>query len=150
MVAARTSHATCARNGIVRSPQLNFAGLVEAIRQVHKHCASQAGKAINVSLTLRNWVIGYYIFEYEQRGADRADYGERLLESLSDRLQDAGMSRVEPRELRRYRQFYLVYSRIWESLIPELRRLTSDVGLPVPEIRDFRDSRIRPCGNDPN
>ena len=61
MVAARTS------------------GLVEAIRQVHEHCASQAGKAINVSLTLRNWVIGYYILEYEQRGGDRADYGERLL-----------------------------------------------------------------------
>lgn len=116
--------------------QLNFAGLVEAIRQVHEHCASQAGKAINVSLTLRNWVIGYYILEYEQRGADRADYGERLLESLADRLQDAGMSRAEPRELRRYRQFYLVYSRIWESLTPELRRLSSDIGLPVPEIRD--------------
>jgi DUF1016 N-terminal domain len=29
------------------------------------------------------------------------------------------MSRVEPRELRRYRQFYLVYSRIWESPTPE-------------------------------
>ena len=46
------------------------------------------------------------------------------------------MSRAEPRELRRYRQFYLVYSRIWESLTPELRRLSSDIGLPVPEIRD--------------
>jgi hypothetical protein len=32
------------------------------------------------------------------------------------------MSRAEPRELRRYRQFYLVYSRIWESLTPELRQ----------------------------
>ncbi|HWM68399.1 MAG TPA: PDDEXK nuclease domain-containing protein [Steroidobacteraceae bacterium] len=119
-----------------KGEQLNFTGLVEAIRQVHEHCASQAGKAINVSLTLRNWVIGYYILEYEQRGADRADYGERLLESLSDRLQHVGMSRVEPRELRRYRQFYLAYSRIWESLTPELRRLSSDIGLPVPEIRD--------------
>ncbi|HWM66437.1 MAG TPA: PDDEXK nuclease domain-containing protein [Steroidobacteraceae bacterium] len=119
-----------------KGEQLNFTGLVEAIRQVHEHCVSQAGKAINVSLTLRNWVIGYYILEYEQRGADRADYGERLLESLSDRLQHVGMSRVEPRELRRYRQFYLSYSRIWESLTPELRRLSSDIGLPVPEIRD--------------
>ena len=67
---------------------------------------------------------------------DRADYGERLLESLSDPLQHVGMSRAEPRELRRYRQFYLAYSRIWESLTPELLRLSSDIGLPVPEIRD--------------
>jgi hypothetical protein len=44
---------------------------------------------------------------------------ESACSNLSDRLQDAGMSRVEPRELRRYRQFYLVYSRIWESLTPE-------------------------------
>jgi hypothetical protein len=88
-----------------KGEHLSFAGLVEAIRQVHEHCASQVGKAINVSLTLRNWVVGYYILEYEQRGADRADYGERLLESLSGRLQHVGMNRVEPRELRRYRQF---------------------------------------------
>ena len=59
-----------------------------------------------------------------------------MLESLSDRLRHVGMSRVEPRELRRYRQFYVVYSRFWESLTPELRRLSSDIGLPVPEIRD--------------
>jgi hypothetical protein len=72
--------------------QLNFAGLVDAIRKVHEHCTSQAGKAVNVSLTLRNWVIGYYILEYEQRGADRAFYGERMLENLSDRLQLLGMS----------------------------------------------------------
>lgn len=116
--------------------QLNFSSLVEAIRQVHEHCSAHSFKAINVSLTLRNWIIGYYILEYEQRGSDRAEYGERLLESLSGRLQHAGMSRAEPRELRRYRQFYLIYSRIWESLTPELRRLSSDIGLPVPEIRD--------------
>jgi hypothetical protein len=30
----------------------------------------------------------------------------------------------------------VVYSRIWDSLTPELRRLSSDIGLPVPEIRD--------------
>jgi len=117
--------------------RLNFSGLVEAIKQVHEHCASQAGKAINVSLTLRNWVIGCYILEYEQRGADRADYGERLLESLSDRLRHVGMSRVEPRELRRYRQFYVVYSRFWESLAG-----SRDSGLS--------ESRIRPGRGDPD
>ena len=46
-----------------KGDQLNFAGLVAAIRQVHEHCASQAGKAINVSLTLRNWVIGFFCID---------------------------------------------------------------------------------------
>ena len=127
--------------------KLNFAALVAAIQRVHQHCSFQAGKAINVSLTLRNWVIGYYIQEYEQRGADRADYGGHLLESLSDRLVDRGMSRVDPRELRRYRQFYLAYFRIWESLTPELRMLSSDIGLPVPPDSGVIESRFTLAGS---
>jgi hypothetical protein len=26
---------------------------------------------------LRNWIIGFYIVEYEQNGKDRAEYGEK-------------------------------------------------------------------------
>jgi len=43
----------------------DFDALVSAIRQVHEHLAAQAGKAVNISLTLRNWAIGCYIREYE-------------------------------------------------------------------------------------
>ncbi len=95
-----------------RRKTLDFGSLVAAIRQVHEHCAAQAGKAVNINLTLRNWAIGCYIREYEQNGADRAEYGEKLLDRLADRLRQEGMSRVESRELRRYRQFDLAYSRI--------------------------------------
>jgi type I restriction enzyme, R subunit len=49
---------------------------------------AQAGRAINVSLTLRNWLIGAYISEYELRGADRASYGENLLSELADYIDD--------------------------------------------------------------
>jgi hypothetical protein len=55
-------------------------------------------------------------------GTDRAQYGDRLIERLSDRLIQAGVSRAEARELRRYRQFYLTYPQIRESLSPELAR----------------------------
>jgi hypothetical protein len=51
-------------------------------------------------------MIGCYLIEYEQDGADRAKYGDRLLGRLSDRLSPKGVSRVEERELRRYCQFY--------------------------------------------
>ena len=40
--------------------------------------------AFSGSLTLRNCAIGCYIRDYEQNGADRAKYGERLLENLSE------------------------------------------------------------------
>lgn len=125
---------------------LDFGSLVAAIRQVHEHCAAQSGKAVNINLTLRNWAIGCYIREYEQNGADRAEYGENLLDRLADRLRQEGMSRVESRELRRYRQFYLVYSRIWQSLTPELKKLLPDVGLPVPEIRESATPELAVAG----
>ena len=93
----------------------NFEKLVGAIRQVHEEMTAQAGKAVNLTLTLRNWLIGFYITVYEQNGADRAEYGARLLENLSSRLADGGMDGVASRSLRQYRQFYLIYPEIWQA-----------------------------------
>ncbi|MCX5727388.1 MAG: DUF1016 N-terminal domain-containing protein, partial [Nitrospirae bacterium] len=101
----------------------DFGALVTAIRQVHERCLIHAGKAVNITVTLRNWTIGFYIREYEQRGSDRAAYGERLVPRLAERLRQACLERVDARELRRYRQLYLTYSGIREALTPELRRL---------------------------
>ena len=61
------------------SADLTFKRLIEAVRDVHEQLRAQADRAINVSLTLRNWLIGAYIAEYELRGTDRASYGENLL-----------------------------------------------------------------------
>ncbi len=93
----------------------NFEELVGTIRHVHAEMAAQAGKAVNLSLTLRNWLIGFYIAVYEQNGADRAEYGAQLLENLSSRLDEGGMDGVSSRSLRQYRQFYSVYPEIWQT-----------------------------------
>ena len=68
----------------------DFGALAAAIRQAHEQMAAQAGRAVNISLTLRNWVIGCYIREYEQNGEDRAYYGRDLLTLLSRRRQEEG------------------------------------------------------------
>lgn len=99
---------------------MNFDGLLAAIRQTDTVFATQATKAVNASLTLRNWCIGYHITEYEQKGADRAKYGERLLDQLAVQLGSTGLKRMEARELRRFRQFYLTYPQIRETASPEL------------------------------
>ena len=118
------------------TPALSFERLVTAIGQAHAELAAQASRVVNTSLTLRNWFIGCYIAEYEQQGTDRAQYGDKLIERLSDRLIQAGVSRVEARELRRYRQFYLTYPQIRESLSPELvKRL-----LPQSDAGNIRES----------
>jgi hypothetical protein len=71
--------------------KLIFPDLVGFIRHVHEELSVQAGRAVNLILTLRNWLIGFYIAEYEQKGTDRAEYGARLLENLSSRLGETDM-----------------------------------------------------------
>lgn len=93
--------------------------LVEHISQTHLHFSAQAGKAVNVALTLRNWTIGFHIEVYERCGRDRASYGDRLMDSLAESLQRRGLNRCDRRELYRYRQLYLTYPQIVESLPPQ-------------------------------
>jgi hypothetical protein len=95
-----------------------FARLVGAIADAHREMASQAGRAVNRALTLRNWLIGHYIERYERAGVDRAEYGERLMDELARSLQQRGLARCDRRELYRYRQFFLAYPQIVESLPP--------------------------------
>ena len=66
--------------------RLTFETLVSSIQQVHDQLATQATKAVNVSLTLRNWMIGLYIAEFELRGADRTNYGDQLFSALAKQL----------------------------------------------------------------
>jgi len=104
----------------------DFNSLVSSIQEVHNHLAEQAGKAVNISLTVRNWLIGCYIAEYELCGEDRAVYGEKLLPELAKRLTAAQISNCNRRQLYDYLRFYRVYPQIvWtvsaqlQALIPE-------------------------------
>ena len=95
--------------------KMYFKSLIRDIHQVHEHLSGQACRAVNTSLTLRNWLIGLDIHEYEQHGADRAQYGELLLDRLSEELCQIGIPRSDAHELRQYRLFYSV---ILLSLMP--------------------------------
>jgi predicted nuclease of restriction endonuclease-like (RecB) superfamily len=116
----------------------DFATLVTTIRHVHEQCASHAKQAVNVNLTVRNWLVGWYIREYEQSGADRAAYGKRLFEALSKELRSSGGIQYHPRELRRCREFYMAYPEIWGTLSPGFGDL-----LPK-GVRESRDSDSSP------
>lgn len=97
----------------------DFDSLVTGILHIHEQTQHFATKAVNVTLTLRNWLIGRQIVEFEQKGKNRATYGEKLLATLATRLTQTGLPRMEARELRRYRQLYTVYPQIRETVYPE-------------------------------
>ena len=88
---------------------MNFESLVGRINQVQDVLQSQAAHAINLALTARNWLVGYYIVEFEQHGEDRAKYGEKLLKTLAKRLNRRGFGE---RRLYEFRLTYIVYPQI--------------------------------------
>jgi predicted nuclease of restriction endonuclease-like (RecB) superfamily len=81
---------------------------------------SHATKAVNISWALRNWLIGYYISEYELNGSDRAEYGEKIFEILAEKLID--VSNCNKRQLYRYLDFYRAYPQIVGTLSPQFRK----------------------------
>ena len=109
---------------------LDFGRLVEAIQQVHESCAVQVGKAVNTSLTLRNWLIGFYIAEYELRGADRSNYGDNLLAALSAKLRARKISSTGRRQLYNYLSFYRTYPQIVRALSAQALRFISSSAKP--------------------
>ena len=87
----------------------DFDGLVAHIQQTQDVLQNNARLVINRHVTAKAWLTGYYIVEYEQKGADRAKYGDQLLKSLSERL---GKKKYSVTTLKIYRQFYQVYSHL--------------------------------------
>ena len=126
------------------SNQLNFDSLVSAIQNTHDTFSAHAVKAVNICLTIRNWLIGYYIVEYELQGADRANYGDYLLNTLSEQLVHSGLKRMDIRELRRFRQFYTTYPQIRETVSPVLASLPLVEKINLPQIRESLTPEFQP------
>ena len=71
---------------------MTFDKLVENIQEINNSARVTATGAINRSMTLRNWLIGYYIFEFEQNGKERAEYGTYLLKKLEEQINERGLN----------------------------------------------------------
>lgn len=67
--------------------------------------------------------IGQYIVEYEQGGADRAEYGSWLLQKLSDDLTSRFGRGFSYRNIRSMKQFYMEYNN-WQSLTAKFKNLS--------------------------
>lgn len=89
--------------------QPSFEELADYVRTTHDFTQTTAIKAVNQFATLRNWLIGCYIVEYEQNGKDRAEYGSHLLQNLAKAVDRKGLT-VTVFQLSR--NFYRLYPNI--------------------------------------
>ena len=83
--------------------------VIPDIKAIIAASKDKAIRAVDNERTLMYWYIGQRIFEEEQDGKDRADYGTYLIKFLSQQLQPEYGSGFSVRQLERYRQFYRMF-----------------------------------------
>jgi predicted nuclease of restriction endonuclease-like (RecB) superfamily len=89
--------------------------LLDGIDLLNSTAQTAAAKSVNQVLTLRNWLIGAYLIEYEQGGNERAAYGEALLKKLAEDLARRGVKGIALTSLKTFRKFALIYPAIAKS-----------------------------------
>ena len=99
---------------------MDFNKLVTDIQYTSQHLQQNATKAVNINLTLRNWIVGFFIIEFEQNGKDKSVYGSNLLNNLAEKINIKGLSAPE---LSRCRQFYNTYPQFLDVLNQQFKNL---------------------------
>ena len=93
--------------------------LYSAVSQILTNARATAYKAVNFAMVQAYWQIGHLIVEDEQQGNHRAEYGKKVLAELAAKLTEEFGKGFDSRELRRMRQFYLLFPK-WDAVRPEL------------------------------
>ena len=84
---------------------LDIKNLVQEVRYA-------SARSVNAIMTATYWKIGRKIVEVEQKGQKRADYGKKIIQKMSKDLTKSCGKGFSERNLKKYRQFYLLYSRL--------------------------------------
>jgi predicted nuclease of restriction endonuclease-like (RecB) superfamily len=126
-------------------PSLSFDQLVSSIVTTDTSLQSYACKAVNQALTLRNWLIGFYIAHFELNGSDRAEYGQNIFGELSDRLKKTQVSNCGKRQLYHYLRLFQLYPQIVRSMPALLNELPLFEEIQkVPPVRALLDKKLEP------
>ena len=83
--------------------------LLSEIKSIIARSQEQAIRAVDHARVLIYWHVGERIFEEEQQGKERADYGKQLIRSLAEQLEPEFGSGFSKRQLDLMRQFYRTF-----------------------------------------
>lgn len=83
--------------------------LLNDVREIISAARTQAVRSVDSCRVQMYWHIGRRIFEEEQLGKDRADYGTYLIKNLAKQLEPEYGSGFSVRQLEMCRQFYRLY-----------------------------------------
>ena len=110
---------------------------MDEIRAIIDQARHHAVRSIDHTRVLMYWNIGKRIFEKEQQGKERADYGSYLLDTLSRNLTPVYGSGFSVRQLEMCRKFYRTYP-IANTLCSQLNWSQNKLLIAIPD-KDKRE-----------
>lgn len=97
------------------SLEVHYESVLGDISSVIDAAKRTAARSVNCIMTAAYWLIGGRILEFEQKGSERADYGEELLKRLSRDLTSRYGRGFAKSNLYQMRSFYMAYHGIFQT-----------------------------------
>jgi predicted nuclease of restriction endonuclease-like (RecB) superfamily len=122
----------------------NLENISIQIENIHSYFSDYANRQVNYAYTLRNWLIGMYLFEIEQKGQNRAEYGDKLYKNIAESLKDKNVKGMSFTSLHTFKKFFQTYPSIVQ-LLPEQFDLPENQSLAIIQslTEQFKISRMQ-------
>lgn len=105
------------------------------VREILESARTHVARSVNTTQVIANWLIGREIVEEEQNNNVRAEYGRKLLQTLSDKLQQIYGVGYSVDNLEYFRRFYQEYSNLISDALPrKLDALKSPMSYAVNDL----------------
>ena len=99
--------------------------ILKDMQKIIETSQKQAYQTVDTILTRRNWLIGYRISEEELGGADRAEYGAKIIGNLSGQLTKIYGKGFTKTNLYNFYSFYKSFPKIFHTVCGKSPRLLS-------------------------
>ena len=109
------------RTELIKS-QNDYDSILSDLSTLLEESRRLTARSVNAIMTATYWEIGRRIVEVEQRGNERAEYGEKLLERLATDLTNRFVRGFSLRNLRSFRAFYSIW-KIRQTVSAEFEKI---------------------------
>ena len=96
----------------LKPPANGYQKALSDIKQLVQQARYASARSVNAIMTAVYWEIGQRIVQVEQKGKQRADYGEKLIRKMAKDLTKSCGRGFGFRNLTHFRKFYLCYPEI--------------------------------------
>lgn len=111
------------KNGTQMVASQDYQALFADACTIIEDARQKAYSAVNVALTLRNWQLGERIAKDELDGAERAEYGKRVMATLAQDLTAKYGKGFDKSTLYRYLLFFRMFPEIVAAVRPQLEKV---------------------------